>query len=101
MKVFISQPMKDLTNEQIKSNRDKVVKDLTTQGYEIIDSVFDYEDVEGLKNKPLFYLSKSLELMAKEADIVCFMRDWSEAKGCVLEYSCAVAYNIPILYEPC
>lgn len=97
-KVFISQPMNGLSSDEIKLRRERVVKQLTDSGYEILDSVFDYEDVFA-KNKSLFYLSKSLELMAKEADMVYFMDGWKNARGCGIEYLCATAYNIPIEYE--
>lgn len=97
-KIFISQPMNGLTNEQINAYRERTVKVLTDKGYEIIDSVFDFEDVENVKNKSLFYLSKSLELIAKEANYVYFMDGWEDARGCRLEHECCKEYSIPIMY---
>ena len=60
MKVLISQPMKGLSNEQIKANREKIVEEFKRLKYEVIDSVFDFEDIEGVKTKPLFYLAKEI-----------------------------------------
>jgi len=98
-KVFISQPMNGLSEETIRANRESVVKMLEEMGYEVLDSVFDFEDVEGVKNKGLFYLSESLKLIATEADCVFFMKGWKNARGCNLEHDCAVAYNILVKYE--
>lgn len=98
-KVFISQPMQGLSNDEIKLRREKAVKYLTGKGYEVIDSVFDFEDVDNVKNKSLYYLSKSLELVAREADVVYFMHGWKDARGCSIEYLCATAYNVVIEYE--
>ena len=99
MKVLISQPMKGLSNEQIKANREKIVEEFKRLKYEIIDSVFDFEDIEGVKTKPLFYLAKSLELIAHKADAVYFMKGWEEARGCKIEHDCCIAYDVPVLYE--
>ena len=41
MKVMISQPMRGKTNEQIREEREKLVKQLKTEGHEVIDTVFD------------------------------------------------------------
>ena len=45
-KVLISQPMKGLSTEQIKINREQAVEIVTANGYEVLDSIFDFEDVE-------------------------------------------------------
>lgn len=99
MKVFISQPMMSLSNEQIKANKKEVVDKLTDLGYEVLDSVFDYEDIPNIKHKSLFYLAKSLELMAKEADVVYFMDGWSQTRGCILEHACCEHYQITTMYD--
>lgn len=99
MKVLISQPMKGLSNEQIKLNRENVVKEFHKLGYEVLDSVFAFEDIEGVKTKPLFYLAKSLELIAHHADTVYFMKGWENARGCKVEHDCCIAYDVPVLYE--
>jgi hypothetical protein len=99
--VLISQPMKGLTNEQIRTNREAVVKDVESVGCEVLDSVFDYEspEYEGMKNKPLFYLAKSFELIASKADAVLFMDGWEEARGCRMEHDACIAYGVPVYYQ--
>lgn len=43
MKVFISQPMKNKTTEQIKEERQYIVKTLQESGFEILNNIFDIE----------------------------------------------------------
>ena len=72
MKIFISQPMSNRTNEQILNERNCIVYKIDKQintPYEIIDSFFD--EVYHNEN-PLFYLGKSIELMS-QADLVYYL----------------------------
>ena len=77
MKVFISQPMRDKTDEQIKSEREKAIKAIRekhNEAVEIIDSFFENAPHNA---KPLWFLGKSLELLA-DADIAYFCKDWDK-----------------------
>ena len=94
MKAMISQPMKGKTNEEIVSERQDLVATLEEQGYEVLDTVFDENDV--LRNTPLCYLAKSLEAL-DEADVLIRMKGWENAPGCVLEHDAAEAYNKSII----
>ena len=97
MKLFISQPMRGKTDEQIKKERDKVIPKLHQQygkNIEILDTIFDLE--EG--TSPLVYLAKSIEVLA-QADLAYFMEGWEEARGCVVEYLCATRYGIKVEKE--
>lgn len=92
-KLFISQPMRGLTDEQILSKRNAAIEHAKTvvgEELEVIESLF--QDVPA-DAKPLWYLSKSLELMAT-ADVVYFVDGWQEARGCIIEHDCAVAYGL-------
>ena len=60
---------------------------------EVLDTFFD--DI-GANAKPLDYLAKSIEFLAK-ADVAVFAPDWKDARGCRIEHQCAVDYGIPIL----
>ena len=91
--------MKGLSTEQIKANREQAVEIVTANGYEVLDSIFDFDDIENVKNKPLYYLAKSVKLIAEEADAVYFMEGWEQARGCVIEHAACLAYDIPIYYE--
>lgn len=92
MKVFISQPMRGLTNKQIKEQRERAIRYVTErygEDIEVIDSFFENAPVDA---KPLWYLSKSLELMST-ADLCLFISDWFCYRGCSIENRCAQAYG--------
>ena len=96
-KLFISQPMKDKTDEQILNEREKAIKlakEVIGEEVEVIDSFFQNapHDV-----KPLWFLGKSLELLST-ADIVYFAEDWDKYRGCKIEHTCAVEYGIKVIY---
>lgn len=99
-KIFISQPMKDLTNEQIKENRANAIRGLEKfmmgEEFEIIDSFFENAPHDA---KPLWFLGKSIELLST-ADYALFLDGWHLARGCKIENTCAQEYGIPTIYEP-
>lgn len=91
MKVMISQPMKGKTEEQIRNERAELVKKLTEQGLEVVETIFT-DEAPADSDKALFYLSKSIEAISK-VDAVIFMPGWEEARGCRIEYNVAVEYG--------
>lgn len=98
-KIFISQPMKDKTDEQILKERERAVsvvkKKFNGEDVEIIDSFFQSapHDV-----KPLWFLGKSLELLST-ADVAYFIGDWKNYRGCKIENTCAKEYGIETIEE--
>ena len=96
MKVMISQPMNGKTNEQIRSEREELVKRLTEEGYEVVDTVFDEAPKDGT-DEPIFYLAKSVEFIGK-VDMVVFMNGWNKARGCKIEHEVAVEYGKKVIY---
>ena len=98
MNVFISQPMRNRSEEEIKAERQKIMeyvqKFYPDEKAEEINSFFDM-DVQS-KNVPLRMLGLSLELLA-EADVAVFADGWSVARGCRIEHDAAIAYGIKIL----
>ena len=94
-KVMISQPMRGKTQEQIRSERADLVKTLTEQGYEVIDTVFA-ESPEEAASKPVWYLAKSLEAISK-IDYLYFMDGWQDARGCRIEHQVCDEYGIKII----
>ena len=102
-KIFISQPMKGKTDQEIIGERTNVRCFLTKmlkEPIEIIDSIIDEkpDDSIDIDRIPVWYLSKSIELLAK-ADIAFFCREWKEARGCVIEHEVAERYGITIIEE--
>ncbi len=96
-KIFISQPMKGKSEEDIKKERNhliKKVKENYGDDIEIIDFYFDDFDTE--KWSPLRYLSESIKLLS-EADIAVFAKDWESARGCKIEHECAIEYGIEVI----
>ena len=95
-KIFISQPMKDKTDDYILAERKKAIeaaKNHLKDDVEVIDSFFKNAPHDA---KPLWFLGKSLELMAN-ADVVVFAKDWQKYRGCKIEHTCAVEYGIDII----
>lgn len=96
MKLFISQPMRDKTDEQIKAERTKAVLEVMKQikPIEVIDSFFEQAPTEAT---PLWYLGESIKLLG-EADVVYFCKDWEKYNGCTIEHECAVRYGKKCIY---
>ena len=97
-KLFISQPMRGKTNEEILAVREKAIASAERElgeKVEVIDSFFKDAPTEA---KPLWYLAKSLELLAT-ADVAYFAKGWEEARGCRIENTCAIEYGIPLVIE--
>lgn len=97
-KLFISQPMRDKTDEEILAVRKLAIKqaqEVVGEDVEVIDSFFqDHPTFD----KPLKYLAASIALLA-DADIAYFVKGWHEARGCAIEHTCAISYGIKIVYE--
>jgi len=95
--------MRGKTDQEIIGERANVRCFLTKmlkEPIEIIDSIIDEKpnDSIDIYRIPVWYLSKSIELLAK-ADIAFFCREWREARGCVIEHEVAERYVITIIEE--
>ncbi len=91
-KLFISQPMRGKTEEEIIAERADAIqaaKDALNDDIEVLDSYF--ADFNG---SALEFLGKSIMLLA-QADFAYFSPGWDKARGCVIEHQCAVSYGIP------
>lgn len=99
-KIFISQPMKGKSNEEIKKERELIIKDIKAimdmedEQFVILETVFD--DFKGAT--PLKFLAKSLMVLA-DADYAYFAEGWEEARGCRIEHECALEYRITLLED--
>lgn len=105
VRLFISQPMRGKSDEEIESEREDLIA-IAKAVYagrgevEVIDSFFKGGlDVLAGAKAPLYYLSKSLELLAT-ADVAIFAKDWREARGCRIEHECADGYGIARIELP-
>ena len=97
-KLFISQPMKGKTDEEILAVREQAIKsakDMLGEEVEVIDSFFQNAPADA---RPLWFLGKSLELLST-ADVVYFAKGWEEARGCRIENTCAIEYGIALIED--
>lgn len=98
MKVFISQPMRGLSDDEIKANREKAM-DLLTLKYngdvEFVDSYVE-EDAPKDSNQGAYYLRRSIEIMSS-ADAVAFLPGYDKARGCMIEYTVARQYEFNVI----
>lgn len=95
MKIFISQPMKGLSEKEIKFNREKAVKNIKSLYGDDVEIIDSYINSDGT---PLWYLGKSIELLST-ADVAYFLKGWNKARGCRIEYMCADNYGIGAYFE--
>ena len=95
-KVFISQPMKDKTNQEIEQERKEIIEKVRKYfgEIEVIDSFFKDTPHNA---KPLWFLGKSLELLSN-ADVIILGKNRERARGCRIEHECAIQYGIKIVY---
>ena len=97
LRIFISQPMLNRSNDEIKKEREEAIQwikhDLKDFAKDkeiiIIDSFFENCPHEA---QPLWYLGEAIKLMS-EADAVVFLKKWELARGCQIEMQCAVKYG--------
>lgn len=99
MNIFISQPMKDKTDKQIKAERERAIDNIKAkypnENIEILDSFF-----EGAPHnvKPLWFLGKSFEILSN-ADLAYFIGDWKNYRGCCMEHKACEEYGIETIDE--
>jgi hypothetical protein len=99
MKLFISQPMRGKTKEEILAVRERAIESAERnlgEKVEVIDSYF--EDAPNDGNAPLWHLGKSIMLLAS-ADVAYFAKGWEEARGCRIENTCAIEYGIDVIED--
>lgn len=103
MKFFISQSMRNKTDEEIRAEREKAIKECETfcrcfylgAEFNVIDSIIEDAPDDA---KPLWYIGKSLELLS-EADVAFFVHGWKENRGCRLEHIACSEYGIRIIND--
>lgn len=105
MKAMLSQPMAGKTDEEIRETRERAIKALEEQGYEVVNTLFTdewYSD-ESIKERgvvqiPLCFLAKSLENMSL-CHAAYFCKGWEKTRGCRIEHEAARAYGLTVIYE--
>lgn len=98
-KLFISQPMRGKTDEEILAVRAQAIQAAEREMGEevnVIDSFFRGVQGDPEAMRPLWCLGESIKLMAK-ADVAYFAKGWEEARGCRIERECAEEYGITVI----
>lgn len=97
-RLFISQPMKDKSDEEILRVRSEAIESaekLLGEEVIVIDSFFQNAPADV---RPLWFLGKSLELLST-ADIAYFAEGWENYRGCRIEHKCAIEYGIQTIED--
>ena len=88
-KLFISQPMRGLSDKEILETREEIkikAEQQLGEQLELID-----------KSVPVWYLGKSIQFLS-QADVVYFGEGWQDARGCRIEHEIALRYGIERVY---
>ena len=100
MKAMLSQPMAGKSDDEIIATREKAIKALEAQGYEIVNTLFTDEwynrenmEKRGVVQIPLCFLAKSLEKMSL-CHAAYFCKGWERARGCLLVLDCSVDFGV-------
>jgi hypothetical protein len=98
LKLFISQPMRDKIDEEILTERNRIIdecKNIYGNDIEVLDSFFGEvpHDIT-----PLFYLGESIKKLG-QSDIVYFAPGWNNCRGCRTEHFVAEQYGIKIVHD--
>jgi hypothetical protein len=109
MKFFISQGMRNKTDEEINAEREKIINDFIIPTFgennvEIIESKFDISEnvPEEVLTEPVYWLGKSIQKLAEANFLIC-SPDYFDYNGCKVEREIAERYGISVLvasYEP-
>ncbi len=93
--IFISQPMGGRSDDEINAERRRVIE-IARQQFGEVDALETFFSDFGPAAKPLDYLARSIEFLAK-ADVAIFAPGWQDARGCRIEHQCALEYGILVM----
>ena len=96
-RLFISQPMRGKTDQEILEVRAAAIESAKAylgEDIEVIESFF--QNIPEVGNRPLWCLGESLKLLAT-ADVAYFAKDWEQYRGCKIENTCAIEYGIDVI----
>ena len=107
MKVFISQPMSGLTDEEIAVVRDQAIEEIKKIYYffeergelEIVSATY-IRDGEVIPENPsrIWYLGRAIQMM-DGVTVIYMCKGWENSKGCKVEHLVATEHEILIYYQ--
>lgn len=99
IKIFLSQPIRGFTDEEIIARREEDIEQLKKyfkdKPFEVIDTLFKEEATA--KNPAVEYLARSIAELAN-ADYIAMSYDFESARGCLIEHKIADEYGIEKIY---
>ena len=96
--IMISQPMNGLSQETIITNRADAVERLEIDGWVVLDTIVNTDELKGHKHDAVRCLAESIKFMSN-VDAVYFLKGWENARGCKIEHEIAKQYGVKIIYE--
>lgn len=96
MNIFISQPMTGYTQKQILSERSKAINYIQNNcdDVQFINSYLpEFQDTDN----PIYALGETIKLLSK-ADMIVFLKNWEQSKGCQIEHKICELYKIKKIY---
>ncbi len=94
-KVFISQPMRGKTDEEVIRDREKAIKTIREKMGDDVKIIESFMVRTPKEAKALWHLGESIKLLSN-ADYIFLVDGWENARGCRIEYLCAEEYGIKI-----
>lgn len=98
MIVFISQPMQEKNQEEIKKTYEKCFERCKERYGEDAVMVNSYIEDAPENASPLWYLGESIKRLS-EADAAYFAKGWESARGCRIENQCAIEYGLEVVED--
>lgn len=99
MKIMLSQPRKNLTEQEFIINKTNAINEVESLGHTVIKPCIRANEASRIKNMYTYYLSRTL-LCISDVDGVYFLNGWDKVDSCRLEHEVCKTYNVPIFYEP-
>ena len=97
-KLFISQPMRGKTDEEILAVRAQAIQSaerVMGEKVEVIDSFIKGAPAAA---RPLWFLGESMKLLSGAA-VAYFAEGWEDARGFRIEHECAIEYGITTIED--
>lgn len=99
MKVMVSQPRRNVTEQEFIINKTNAIKEIESLGHTYVKPCIRAHEASRIKNMHVYYLSRAL-LCISDVDAVYFLNGWDKVNSCKLEHEICKTYGIPIYYEP-
>lgn len=98
-KLFVSQPMRGLTADEIVAERNRIIlkaQEAMGEAVNPLPSFVETYDVGLTERTPVRFLANSIAILA-DADVAVFGKGWEEARGCRIEHKVCMDYDIDIV----